>query len=272
MAKCDYLSRLLRKKDTDVLLLQETHVDADAPPSRYQISINRILTRIDHRQYGTMTYLRDGLQAEVGVSSLYQENIHISDVQIKNIKRLNVNKPPNSNWPDQPLHLLNHKTVITGDFNSHYISWRYTENNGAGDIIADWAAQMELRLLYNPRDKGTFHSARWRRDYTPDLVFVTKDEKGVPLSAQRKVLDNFPRSQHRPATITVGASIPVTRSLPLPRRNFRKASWELFAPEIEKTVRRIPVTQDNMMSFNKLILHSAKKFIPRGCRGRYILC
>ena len=103
-------------------------------------------------------------------------------------------------------------------------------------------------------------------------MFVTKDEEGVPLPAQRKVLDNFPRSQHRPATITVGASIPVTRSLPLPRQNFRKAIWELFAPEIEKTVRRIPVTQDNMMSFNKMILHCDKKFLPRGCRGRYILC
>ena len=59
MAKCDYLSRLLIKKDTDVLLLQETHIDAAAPPSRYQISGNRILTRIDHRQYGTKTYHRD---------------------------------------------------------------------------------------------------------------------------------------------------------------------------------------------------------------------
>jgi hypothetical protein len=25
----------------------------------------------------------------------------------------------------------------------------------------------KIHLIYNPKDKGTFHSARWRKDYSP---------------------------------------------------------------------------------------------------------
>ena len=89
MAKCDYLSSLLRENNTDILL----HIDTAAPPSRYQISGFLILMEIDHRQYGTMTYLLEGLQTEVGISSLYHKSIHISEVQIKDINILNVYKP-----------------------------------------------------------------------------------------------------------------------------------------------------------------------------------
>jgi hypothetical protein len=32
----------------------------------------------------------------------------------------------------------------------------------------------KLQLIYHPKDKGTFQSARWRKNYTPDLSIVTR--------------------------------------------------------------------------------------------------
>ena len=120
-----------------------------------------------------------------------------------------------------------------------------------------WADENNLKLLYSPQDKGTFHSARWQRDYTPDLVFVTVSNAGVS-HASRRVLSNFPRSQHRPFLVTLGITVPYVQTLPKPRWNFNKADWKLFSSYIDKTCIRIPANIDNIKRFSKLILTSVK--------------
>ncbi|GFS17183.1 hypothetical protein ElyMa_003232800 [Elysia marginata] len=60
--------------------------------------------------------------------------------------------------------------------------------------------------------------------------------------------------------------------MPRPRWNFRKAEWEAYKIEIDKTYQRIKPVPDNTKGVTQLLLNSAKKHIPRGFRERFIPC
>jgi len=55
-------------------------------------------------------------------------------------------------------------------------SWGYKDINDDGEKLIAWASGIDLQLLYDPKQKGTPQSARWNRDYNPDLcwVYITK--------------------------------------------------------------------------------------------------
>jgi hypothetical protein len=74
-----------------------------------------------------------------------------------------------------------------------------------------------LHLIYHPKDKGTFRSARWNKDYTPDLSIVTRAAEYDITGCTRVILDGFPRSQHRPILLQYVPRIPLTESVPKPR-------------------------------------------------------
>jgi len=89
-------------------------------------------------------------------------------------------------------------------------------------------------------------------DYSPDLCFVTTNNKLEPLNADRKVLDNFPHSQHLPILITIGMNIPTVQSIPRARWNFRKANWAKFTSDVEQACVEIPARQEDLETFGKL--------------------
>ena len=89
------------------------------------------------------------------------------------------------------------------------------------------------------KQKRSFHSARWDRDYSPNLCWVTS-HNGQPLQTSVHVLDDFPHSQHRPIVAHVGIRIPLIRSLQKPRWNFRKAKWAKFSEQLEQSIICIP--------------------------------
>ena len=91
-----------------------------------------------------------------------------------------------------------------------------------------------------------------------------------PNPVGRKVLGAFPHSQHRPVLISMGITIPLVRSFPRPRWNFSRADWDAFTARLEQCIRFIPPTIRNYDRFTKLVLSSAKLFIPRGYRKEYI--
>ncbi|XP_042856692.1 uncharacterized protein LOC122243261 [Penaeus japonicus] len=139
-----------------------------------------------------------------------------------------------SNWTTRPLPQPQHPSIIVGDFNSHHTNWGYNRNNTTGEQTNNWTQLNNLHPVYNPRDKGTFFSARWNREYTPNLVFVTKEQNQTPLPVKREILNDFLNSQHRPILITTGITIPMIKLLPKSRWNFQKANWEHYRDHIEK--------------------------------------
>jgi hypothetical protein len=80
---------------------------------------------------------------------------------------------------------------------------------------------------------GTFRSARWQKDHTPDLSMMTQESADEDITTTRHIISNFPRRQHRPVTIHYGMKIPLMNSAPKPRWNFLRADWKAFADDLE---------------------------------------
>ena len=138
----------------------------------------------------------------------------------------------------------------------------------------EWSSQLNLSLVIDLKQKRSFHSARWNRDYSPDLCWVTS-QNDQPLQTAVQVLDDLPRSQHRLIVTHVGIQIPLTRSLQKPRWNFRKANWTKFSEQLEKSIVCIPIKGTSVTEaytrFTKAIFKAAKN-IPRGFQPTYIPC
>src|ERR1041384_8662065 len=103
-----------------------------------------------------------------------------------------------------------------GDFNCQHVDWGYSSSNEEGESLSDWASSLDLHLLHDAKQKGSFHSARWKRDYNPDLCWVTSGPN-LPLQASHTVLEDFPHSQHRPALIKVGLQLSSIDSVKKPK-------------------------------------------------------
>lgn len=73
-----------------------------------------------------------------------------------------------------------------------------------GQTLVNWSQLNHVHLLYDAKQGGTFESGRWGTSTTPDLCFVTCDETGQLLPAKRTILNQFPKSQHRPVIVDIG--------------------------------------------------------------------
>lgn len=62
----------------------------------------------------------------------------------------------------------------------------------------EWVEEQKLVVIFYAKDKGTFKSTAWNREYNPDLTFATSNEDGQPMHMSRKVISDFPKSQHPP--------------------------------------------------------------------------
>ncbi|KAF0767890.1 Uncharacterized protein FWK35_00004245 [Aphis craccivora] len=86
-----------------------------------------------------------------------------------------------------------------------------------------------MQLVFNEKDRKTFHSGRWNRHYNPDLCIVSKNKNRIAIPSYSTVLNNFSRSQHKPILKNVGIQIPIVKTIQKLRWNFRKADWHTFA-------------------------------------------
>lgn len=274
-AKCEYLSRLLAEENIDVAMFQETHtVSPEALQSRGSINNFIMAVSVDSSVHGIATYIRSNLTDVSILETTNSDSIYSSSIRVGSLNVINVYvyKAPSSIWSDAVLKTFPHPAIYAGDFNSHHSEWGYNNIDNNGELVVDWAVNNELHLVFDPKDKCTFFSAAHQRGYNPDLCFVSTDAEGLPLQITRKVLPRFPRSQHRPVIYEIGLLIPIVNSVPRPRWNFRKANWSHFKTELDAAVRFIPPVARNYDRFNKLVIETAKKCIPRGYRKEYIPC
>jgi len=47
--------------------------------------------------------------------------------------------------------------------------WVYADTSADGDTLVEWATHNNLTLIHDAKQRGTFHSARWKKDSSPDL-------------------------------------------------------------------------------------------------------
>lgn len=273
-SKSEVLASRLQEYDIQVALIQETHTGDEAQLfSRGQINGYDIVAYANHRTYGIATYVKQGmLNVETVKTTIDENDVHVVVVKVCNIHITNVYKPPNKCWLSDVIPCYDHPSVYAGDFNSHHSNWGYSANDRNGTDLDHWSEDNKLWLLFDPKEKRTFHSARWRRDYNPDLAFVSMDSDLKPLISKRTVLDKFPHSQHRPVMISIGLEFPLINCVQKPRWNFNLAKWPLFQEKLEQTIRYIKPTMGNYNRFTGAVIAAAKKTIPRGFRKQYVPC
>ena len=130
-------------------------------------------------------------------------------------------------------------------------------------------------LLHDAKQRGTFHSARWQRDYSPDLCWISTTV-GHSQPASSVVLGDFPHSQHRPSVIHIGLQLPIIRGVQRRRWNFRKADWASYTLATERSIPLIPVNnisvEESYQRFCGAIQKAARHSIPRGFRPTYTPC
>ncbi|KAG5874392.1 hypothetical protein JTB14_012375 [Gonioctena quinquepunctata] len=109
-----------------------------------------------------------------------------------------------------------------------------------------------------------------RRNYNPDICFVSRNNQDLPIPAYRKVLNKFPNSQHKPVTLSVRIQIIVIRTANLKRWNFRRANWTMFQKEVDSDILHLQATVGNYKNSVNILHEAATKSILRGYRREFI--
>ena len=147
-------------------------------------------------------------------------------VDVDRYKIVNVYKPPPTRLRSLDLPVFPHPCLYANNFNCRHADWGYDDNSADGECLAGWASINCLALLYNAKDAASFYSGRWNTGTNPDLAFASvSPNSGLP---DRRVLEKFPRSQHRPLLIPPPRFAMAVPSMPVKRWNFRKAKWSHY--------------------------------------------
>ena len=134
--------------------------------------------------------------------------------------------------------------------------------------------EQRLSVVARRKQRGTFHCARWQRDYSPDLCWISTTV-GQSQPASSVVLGDFPHSQHRPSVIHIGLQLPIIRGVRHRRWNFRKADWASYTLSTERSIPLISVNisiEESYQRFCGAMPKAARHSIPQGFRPMYFPC
>ena len=158
-------------------------------------------------------------------------------MDVDGYKIINVYKPPPNRLRTLDLPVFPHPCLYAGDFNCRHDDWGYDNNNPDGECLAGWGSINCLALLYNAKDAASLYSGLWNTGTNPDLAFASVcPNSHLP---DRRVLEKFPRSQHRPSLITPPRFAMAVLSMPVKRWNFHKAKWSHYIALTNKFTRTL---------------------------------
>ena len=144
-----------------------------------------------------------------------------------------------------PLGHGNLPYIVIGDFNSHSTTWGYTTKDHNGEAAEQWADSCDLTLTHNAKLSKSFNSARWKRGYNPDLIFVSES---IANRCVKSVIEPIPHTQRR--LICARENLVVVAHLAPFRRRFdlRKADCDGYLTELDKRIEDVePIPEKNMM-------------------------
>ena len=233
-SKMTVLEHLAKQLEALVILLQETHCTS---AEKLVIPNYELAGSSLSRKHGLATFVHKRLKWAFLSQSPPTSETEWLCVDVDGYKIVNIYKPPPTRLQDSDLPVFPHPCLYAGDFNSPHTEWGYNSNSTDGTCLAAWASTNNLVLLHNPKDAASFHSCRWNTGTNPDLAFssVGPDSR-LP---HRRVLEKFPRSQHRPSLITPPRLFLPIPGMPVKRWNFRKANWSHYISLTNKLGRRL---------------------------------
>ena len=128
--------------------------------------------------------------------SLSTSEIEWLCVDVDGYKIVNIYKPPPTQLQSLDLPVFRQPCLYAGDFNCRHADWGYNDNSPDSECLASSASINCLALLYNAKDTASFNSTCWNTGTNSDLAFASIGPNSC--LPDRRVIDKFPRSQHRP--------------------------------------------------------------------------
>ena len=174
------LHHLAMQSEALVILLQETHcTDAEKLVlPNYQLAGSSL-----SRKHGLATFVHERLRYTLLDQFPLTSEIEWLCVDADGYKLVNVYKPPPTRLRTLDLTLV----MLTG------VTMTTVRT------VSAWLAGQVLIVLPSyilAKDAASFYSGRWNTGTNPDLAFASVGPNSrLP---DRRVLDKFPRSQHRP--------------------------------------------------------------------------
>ena len=271
-AKLDILEQVATKNKATVVLLQETHKEND---TILKLPGFTLAGHTKSKHHGLATFIKEDVSWSPAGQCRDEAEIEWIATMVQETTVVNVYKPPPSrleqgSLPDSPA-----PAVYAGDFNCWHTDWGYKSSTQDGEFLAEWFSSADAVLLFDPKEHSSFISGRWNTETNPDLAFAKViGHKPLPV---RRILDRFPRSQHRPSLITTPSLVLSTEGKPVRRWNFRKANWTDFERAVNTVVEALPVPtasniNDAYEAYCKMLTDAAKKHVPRGVRKNYVPC
>ena len=196
-SKISVLYHLAAQREAFVILLQKT----------YCTSAQRLVLP-DYQLAGFSLSRKNGLGMFVHERlkwTLFNQSSPTSEtewlcVDVDGYKIVNVYKPPPIRFQVSDLPVFPYFCLYADDFNCQHVDWGYDANSEDGKCLVGWANNNNLILFHNPKNAASFHFSRWNTNTNPDLAFISIDsDSRLP---DRKILEKFPRSQHRLSLIT----------------------------------------------------------------------
>ena len=201
-----------------VILLQKTQRTSLEKLIRPSFELAGFFLR---RKHGLATFVHERLKYRLLKQSPLKSETECLCVDVDGYKIVNVYKPPPTRLQASDLPVFFHSCLNAGNFNRPHADRGYGAKSVDGGCLACWESIYSLTLLYNPKDSASFHSGRWNSGTNPNLAFASADLKSsLP---ERRVLEKFSKSQHRPLLITQPRFALPVPSMPVKRWNFRKA-------------------------------------------------
>ena len=271
-AKLTVISQLAHTNNATVVLLQETHCETT---ERLVLPNYTLAACILSKQHGIATFIREDQKWTCLEQSAEDSELEWTAVKVQEETIINVYKPPPTRLSTPALPAFSHPCIYAGDFNCQHTEWGYSRTNPDGICLVEWASVNNLSLLYDPKEPDSFWSGRWNTSTNPDLAFVSPtDAQQLPT---RRVLEKFPRSQHRPSLITYSPLVTPTPCRPVRRWNFRKADWDKFNRLTSQGTKSLPAPDSKDLdssytAFCNMITNAGKQSIPRGFQRNYIPC
>lgn len=192
-SKLNIIEQLAYKNKATVILLQETHCPTT---EKLVLPDYTLAAYITSKQHGLATFIKQDTEWSLEAQSPPDSEIEWLAVKVQDTTIINVYRPPTVRLTDTSLPSFDAPCLYAGDFSCQHSDWGYSRCTNDGECLNNWASANDLTLLYDPKEPDSFRSPRWNTGSNPDLAFV-----GIIQGYQqpvRRVLERFPRSQHRP--------------------------------------------------------------------------
>ena len=181
------------------------------------------------RKHGLATFVHERLRYTLLDQSPPTSEIEWLCLDLDGYKIVNVYKPPPTLLQSLDFPLFSHPCLYAGDFNCRSVDWGTMTT--VRTVSACLAGQVLIvlpfvLLLCNAKGAASFYSSRWNTGTNPDLAFASVGPNSC--LPDRRVLDKFPGSQHRPSLITPPRFAMAIPGMPVKRWNSCKAKWSHY--------------------------------------------